>query len=717
MRKVQRLWLALGGFFVALLAAAIFTLGSLNPPFEPQGRNQLLILFAVSTFIVVAFLIFALVLARSLLRLWGERRAQQLGSRFKTRMVLGAMGISLLPVIFLFFASYALMNRTLNKWFPRPLEIATGVSQRLVDQLTAGQSARLARLALEAGKLPRADQGPAALVRAALEWQADAAWTVDSSNAVRVAETATGAPFHPQLARVLENGTELWQSGNTVYFTGRAHYVGYDLIVAERAPTGLLARLDTIQRETLTYQQQLPGLRAYRSQIVLALALFTVLLLFSATWVALYLSRQVTVPIQALAEATREISLGNFSHRVTVQARDELGSLVQSFNRMVGQLGENRERIEDFTRSLQQALAELEQRRSLLTTLLESIPTGVLLIDPEGRILQSNAAVERLFGARAAGARTLSELLGEEAARSLFPLMRRSIRMGSATREVELGLGGRLVHAALTVSSFGPDSRESGYVVVIDDLTELLRAQKAAAWQEVAQRIAHEIKNPLTPIQLSAERLDRHLERSPTSQSGQALAGLVRECAEVIRREVTALKSLVDEFSQFARFPAARLAPADLNEIVGEALELFRGRLEGIAVETDWSAARPQVNADEELLRRVVANLIDNAAEAMQKAATRRLGLTTRLDPNRDAVEVVVSDTGHGISPEAKDKLFLPQFSTRNRGTGLGLAIASRIVAEHHGTIRVEDNHPAGTRFIIRLPLAEAPAAARQAVS
>jgi two-component system, NtrC family, nitrogen regulation sensor histidine kinase NtrY len=712
-RKAQRLWLALGGFFVALLAAAIFTLGSLNTPIHLQGA----VLFAVTMFVVSAFLVFASVLARSLLRLRAERRAQQLGSRFKTRMVLGAMGISLLPVIFLFFASYALMNRTLNKWFPRPLEIATHESRQLLDQLTAGRTARLDRLARDAGKTPGADRSAPALVRAALAAQADAAWTVDDAGRVRAGATAAGAPLHPRLTRTLGNGAELWQAGGTVYFTGRAHYPGYDLVAAERAPPGLLARLDTIETELRTYQKELPALRAYKNQILLVLGLFTVLLLFSATWVALFLSRQVTVPIQALAEATQEISRGNFAHRVTVQARDELGSLVRSFNRMVAQLGENRERIEDFTRNLQQALAELEHRRSLLTTLLESIPTGVLLVDPRGRILQANRAVERLFGARAAAARTLDELLGAEAARSLFPLMRRSLRMGSATREFELGAGDRLLHTALTVSSFGPDSRDSGYVVVIDDLTELLRAQKAAAWQEVAQRIAHEIKNPLTPIQLSAERLERHVERSPAPRSGKELAGLVRECATMIRREVAALKSLVDEFSQFARFPAARLAPADLNEIVAEALALFRGRLNGIAIETDWSASRPQVKADAELLRRVVANLIDNAAEAMEASATRRLSLATRLDPNRDAVEVVVSDTGHGISPEAKDKLFLPQFSTRSRGTGLGLAIASRIIAEHHGTIRVEDNLPAGTRFIIRLPLAGAPAAERQAVS
>jgi nitrogen fixation/metabolism regulation signal transduction histidine kinase len=251
-------------------------------------------------------------------------------------------------------------------------------------------------------------------------------------------------------------------------------------------------------------------------------------------------------------------------------------------------------------------------------------------------------------------------------------------------------------------------------VIVIDDLTDLLRAQKAAAWQEVAQRIAHEIKNPLTPIQLSAQRLLRFLERSGSQQAAALrteLEKLVAECAGLIEREVHTLKSLVDAFSQFARFPAARLAPEDVNTIVASALDLFHGRLEGVTVRTELAAALPLVKADRELLRRVLANLIDNAAEAMEGATIRRMRVATRVDGDGDAVEIEISDSGQGISPEDKERLFLPHFSTKERGTGLGLAIASRIIAEHNGTIRVEDNLPTGTRFLIRFPAVEIPVA------
>jgi PAS domain S-box-containing protein len=346
-----------------------------------------------------------------------------------------------------------------------------------------------------------------------------------------------------------------------------------------------------------------------------------------------------------------------------------------------------------------------------MEAILENIPTGVVSLNASGEVSRVNSAVATILGEYARSARTLSELLGEEAARSVLHLMRRSLRMGAASPETEIATGGRLVRAAVTVSSLGPRRSNPGYVVVIDDLTDLLRAQKAAAWQEVAQRIAHEIKNPLTPIQLSAQRLLRHLERMSAVRTDGAARSefekLVAECAGLIEREVQTLESLVDEFSQFARFPSARLAPADVNTIVSSALALFHERLEGITVRTDLAVSLPPVKADPELLRRVIANLIDNAAEAMEGSAMRQLRVATRTESDGDAIEIEVSDSGHGISAEDKERLFLPHFSTKERGTGLGLAIASQIVTEHNGTLRVEDNLPVGSRFLIRFPAAE----------
>src|SRR5216683_248674 len=357
-----------------------------------------------------------------------------------------------------------------------------------------------------------------------------------------------------------------------------------------RTSPDFLNRFTLIQTQTREYETEKQNLRALKRQMLLILAFFTILLLFSVTWLALFLAKQVTVPIQALAEGTREVSAGNFDYQVPEQAQDELGVLVRSFNAMTTQLRDNRSQIDQFTHNLQQAVQELERRRQLMETVLENIPTGVISLDADGAILRLNTAVGRMFGAAAREAHSLEELLGTEAARTVQHLMRRSLRMGVVSREIETVVAGRVLHAAVTVSSLGPRRANAGFVLVLDDLTEMLRAQKSAAWQEVARRIAHEIKNPLTPIQLSAQRLSRFLDRREISQAGplrdSELTNLVQECSRLIEREVSTLAALVNEFSEFVRFPTAKLLPTNANTIINEALEVFSGRLDGILLKT-----------------------------------------------------------------------------------------------------------------------------------
>src|SRR6185437_11353026 len=718
--RKRKLRLAIGGAIVVLLAGIVFTVGSLKVPLAPQQRTPFVIFFALFEFVGAALLVFGLILLRTLLRLWAERRSGQMGSRFKANMVMGAMAVSLLPLLFMFFFSYALVNRTLNAWFPRPLEIANQQSLALIEEFTSRGYARMSQEAQSACALI---EGPTpanltdALAKAAP--RADALWMLSPGGAVlKVAPAAFAgslAAAHLKMVSTLPAGTEVWNSSKGALVAGSAPCGAGRLVIARIVPGDFLERYSEIQTQTQIYEQQHQHLRAYKREILLALSLITLLLMFATTWAALFLSKQVTVPIQALAEATREISVGNFDHRIHVQAQDELGMLVRSFNRMTEQLGEGRRQINEFTHSLEQAIEERERRRQLMEAILDNVPTGVVSLDSSGSISAVNPAVPAILGEHARNAHSLQDLLGEEAARAVLHLMRRSLRMGAASREIEVASGGRLVRTAVTVSSLGPRRSNPGFVVVIDDLTDLLRAQKAAAWQEVAQRIAHEIKNPLTPIQLSAQRLLRYLQRAgdraaPGTPQGE-FEKLTSECAALIEREVRTLESLVDEFSQFARFPSARLTSADVNAIVSSAIELFHGRLDGITVRTEFGSQLPPVKADPELLRRVVANLIDNAAEAMEGSAVRLLCLATRAESDGDAVAIEISDSGHGISPEDKERLFLPHFSTKDRGTGLGLAIASRIVAEHNGTIRAEDNVPIGTRFLIRFPAVDVAAA------
>ena len=718
--RKSRLWLVLGGTLIALLLAAVFTLGSLSLPFEVGAWNQVLILYALSTFIVAALLVFGLMLVRTLVRIWVEHRAQQLGSRFKTKMVLGAMAVSLLPLIFMFFISYALMNRTLNRWFPRRLVVANSETQSLLREMNQRGYDRLAALAARVAReaSERESNQPDRILetaaRLAAEQGAEGVWILGADGRAPTSVERVQLDGSSAFAQGLPSRAELWTSSSNAFLAVRAPSGGGYLVVGHRLPANFLARFHNIEAQMIAYNAESAQIRTFKSQILLTLSLFTVLLLFAATWSALHMAREVTVPIQALAEATREIATGNFTTQVQVAARDELGALVRSFNQMTTQLAANRQQIEEFTGSLQQAVQELDQRRTLIETVLENIPTGVLSLDAEGKIVRMNRAARQIFGDHLGDAETLGNLLGEDTAHDIQHLMRRSLRLGGASKELEFLAGGHVVHAAVTLSPLGPRRSSAGYVLVIDDLTELLRAQKAAAWQEVAQRVAHEIKNPLTPIQLSVERLLRYLHRGGSPSDPPELVRLVGECTALIAREVGTLKTLVSEFSQFARFPVARLSPAEPNGIVRGALDVFQGRLDDVTIHTDFAPDLPLIKADAELLQRVIVNLIDNAAEAMEDSSARHLNLATRFRAEHDTVEITVADSGHGISPQDKEKLFLPYFSTKDRGTGLGLAIAGRIVAEHHGLMRAEDNTPVGTRFVIELPAAETAAALAQ---
>jgi PAS domain S-box-containing protein len=628
----------------------------------------------------------------------------------------------------MFFISYSLLNRTLGRWFPRPLEIASEQTQKLLNDL--GRSTTLPRLRTLARQAQLNSSQPAEeRLNRAIASGLDAFWILDAGGKPvgggvacdeqpedRSGRVCQHAGVLGTMVQTLPSGVEVWQAQGKNYLVARIPAIGQGqtggfVAAGYRTSPDFLTRFNIIQTQMQEYETEKQNLRTLKRQMLLILAFFTILLLFSVMWLALFLAKQVTVPIQALAEGTREVSAGNFDYQVPEQAQDELGVLVRSFNAMTTQLRDNRSQIDQFTRNLQQAVMELERRRQLMETVLESIPTSVVSLDANGTIVRGNTAVTRMFGDAAREVRSLDELLGAEAARTVQHLMRRSLRMGVVSREIETVVAGRVLHAAVTVSPLGPRRGNSGFVLVLDDLTEMLRAQKSAAWQEVARRIAHEIKNPLTPIQLSSQRLSRFLERRDDAESATPrdpeLTRLVQECSRLIEREVSTLAALVNEFSQFVRFPAAKLAATSANTIVQEAVEVFSGRLDGIALKTTLADGLPPVRADSGLLRSVVVNLIDNAAEALESCPLREITVSTRMHLETETVEICVQDTGQGISPEDKDRLFLPHFSTKDRGTGLGLAIAARIVAEHGGTIHAEDNFPIGSRFVIELPVAE----------
>ncbi len=415
------------------------------------------------------------------------------------------------------------------------------------------------------------------------------------------------------------------------------------------------------------------------------------------------------------------IAAGDYGHRVKESATEELGELVRSFNHMAADLEGSRRAVDESTVQLSAANAALEARRGELETMLETIPNGVATLDANRRIVLTNRALSEMMdpgGQRPFLGRVMEDVFPPEVAEVIDRLIKRSHRMGSASSEIEVtGVGndrfGGTMNLLATVALLETSNvaermrrEHQGYVVVLENATELLRAQKQSAWKEVARRVAHEIKNPLTPISLSAEQIHRHINRLAHTLEAHSIESpspaVIRRCSEVITGSVESMRGLVDQFASLAEFPTARPKPADLNTIVENALALFAGRMQTIRVMKDMSPDLPLVMADPEALKRALGNLIDNAAEAMQQSLLRELRIGTALLPN-GMVELSIADTGSGLTDEMRERLFLPYFSTKQRGTGLGLAIAAKIIQEHQGTIRAEKNEPAGAKFTIEL--------------
>ncbi|MDW5267261.1 MULTISPECIES: PAS domain-containing sensor histidine kinase [Acidobacteriaceae] len=496
---------------------------------------------------------------------------------------------------------------------------------------------------------------------------------------------------------------------------------GNTVVVGLPMPFGMAATMANLRREADAYWVLFRERRQIRNLYMSLLLMMTILALFASSWLALHISKQVTRPVEALGDAMEAIAAGDYAHRVDEGATEELGELVRSFNHMAADLEGSRRAVEHSTVQLSAANAALEGRRSELETMLETIPNGVATLDADRRIVLTNRALSEMMdpgGQRPFLGRVIEEVFPPEVADVIDHLIKRSHRMGSASSEMEIaGIGNdrfggslNLLATVALLETPGTHDRMSrehrGYVVVLENATELLRAQKQSAWKEVARRVAHEIKNPLTPISLSAEQIHRHIDRLATTLADHNIESpspaVIRRCSEVISSSVESMRSLVDQFAALAEFPTARPRPADLNTIVENALALFAGRMQNITIVKKMPSGLPLVMADPEALKRALGNLIDNAAEAMQQSLLRELRICTGQLEN-GMVELSIADTGTGLTDDMRERLFLPYFSTKQRGTGLGLAIAAKIIQEHQGTIRAEKNFPAGAKFTIEL--------------
>jgi PAS domain S-box-containing protein len=728
---------------------------NLKPFVTPGTATETLLLYALSTLNFLAFVILLFVLLRNVIKLVRERRADRLGSKFKSRLVSYAIGLSLLPVLLLFFFAFGLLNRSIDRWFGEP-------ARQIVDDARAIEESYFRKEEAELVSIARAIIRSLSLVSRS-DYDSDelrgrvnqemAAYNVTLARIVTangkrtivgsepgqvegdIEETLDAAERQLKTTGDAFSGRDEGDRPSTIYVIAGVRLTDAPddprlLIIAREFPPELTERAANISSQHENFHSLLGKLKRIKAIYILLLAAVTLLLLFSASWLALYVARGITIPIQALAEATDRVARGDFTHPVEVVAEDELAGLVKSFNQMSAMLAENRERLERAALDLSRTNLALDNRRRYIETVLESLSTGVVSTDENARIATINRAALWMLGLseRPATRTPIAQLTSGPEGVELEALCRRARRSETAQAEVEFKRAdGSTLHTTTTAIALRNSSGViEGWVIVIEDLTDLVQAERAAAWSEVARRMAHEIKNPLTPIQLSAERIMRNYKPGGESR----LDEIVREGTTTIVREVAALQKMVEEFSRFARLPESQPGEASLNEVVRDAVTLYNDRLNGISIECDLEHDLPLIRIDTDQMKRVLVNLIDNAVEAMNwdgqngtggangandpagngssSPALKLIEIESRFLKDNDAVRLIVTDTGHGVSPRDRDKLFLPKFSTRERGTGLGLAIVSHIVADHKGRIWVEDNEPQGARFVIELPAARA---------
>ncbi len=704
---------------------------------DPALVNNQILLFFLRNVNAVLVTALAFVLVRNLTKLWFEYRGKRLGAKLKTKLVVTYIGLSLIPVMLLFAIGTEVLQGSLDTVFrtnsSELLEPGYDVSLALSSQIEKRNQIN-AELILESiGELPIDDNRTQPQLDRVLKarlgkLELDVIYAFHETEFVHaVTNPTSGIVDLPdidselllatlrggrtsQVQRLPGNAQRLLLGAAASEDTGSERTIivaGSVLSEQLSEQTRMLVDAGQASRQVLVQEPEI------RSVQTLTFLMVTLVLLLTCSWVGLYLARQVTVPIQALADGTRRIAQGDLEHRVEAAADDELGVLVDSFNQMTSELQRSKTLLEESNFDLITSNNELDQARERIGTVLRSVSTGVISIDQERRITTCNDAAGQMLNLepKSIEGKDLQAALNQhEALHNLLTAQEETedsaeehLALNSRTRRSQHRAAINNEWKTFEVSStpLVAKGESRGRVVVLEDLTELIRAQKLATWNEAARRIAHEIKNPLTPIKLSAERLlKKHKANDPDFDS--TLDGSIK----IIVREVEKMKNLVDEFARFARMPSPSLSQLDAGQMCRDVVKLYTDIKQGVEVialtDTDQlnGASALTVAGDEAQLRSALINLIDNAIEATTGPGT----VVVRAQRRATELRLQVADPGPGVRPEDKERLFLPYFSTKGRGTGLGLSIVHRIVTDHHGTIRIDDNQPHGAVFTIDLP-------------
>jgi len=693
----------------------------------PIASNVLI--FALVNINIVLLLFLVLLVFRSLFKVYLERRENVLGSKLRVKLAVAFVSLALLPAGLLFLVASNLITTSVDTWFNIQVESSLDAAVDVARTYTrAGREDALARGRQVAARIADALAGEGGLTAArrlvgekGREHSLDSVQLFSRQRAElaqwRSAKLSGGmllSAAAPLVRRALDgeaaaviqeyDDQDVVRAVVPLLRPGQGREILGAVAVGLLVPASLASKADEIEKAVEEYRQFRQLKNPIKGIYLMLFLMVTLVIIFGAIWVGVHLARGITGPIQLLAEGTRKVAEGDLDFTIKVKADDEIGILVDSFNQMTGDLSRGKRALTQAYEALQRSNVELDRRRDYMETVLESITAGVLSLDAHGLVNTVNRAALRLLG------RTPAEVLHRPygdvfAGEALTPLRRLVARLAEEGREVAdqqvtLTLGGRPVALVVTASRLpGPGAERRGMVVVLDDVSEVARAQQAMAWREVARRIAHEIKNPLTPIQLSTQRL-----RKKFTEGAPDVGPVLEECTRTIIQEVEGLRKLVDEFSRYARMPAPQPRPSDLHAVIRQVETLYAGAHAGVEIRTELDPALPSLQLDPDQIKRALINLVDNAVTAIGEGLRGTITVSTRYQPEAGRVILEVADTGSGFPPEDRDRFFLPYYSTKRSSGGLGLAIVHRIIVEHGGEIRIEDNHPRGARLIVSLP-------------
>jgi len=693
----------------------------------PTTRN--LLIFGLINVNITLLLLLIFLVVRNVVKLLFERRKGILGSKLRTRLVVAFVGLSIIPTVLLFWVAAGFITATIESWFSSQVEYSLAKSLEVAQTFNKNVSdfalyyAKQISRAITQNKLlnePNLDKLEGFIKQKQEEYNLGVVEVYSSTleelvKAInpRVPEKSFISPESELVQKGLEGKelSKIQDAGNgtlirgivPIYSTWKSDEVVGTVLVNYYVSKSLTTKMKSIQSAFQEYKQQELLKKPIKTTYLMILAIATLLIIFSATWFGFYLSKELTDPIKKLAEGTNQIAHGNLDFTIEAVTDDEMGSLVNSFNKMTADLKASKIQIEQATNDLKETNLELERRRRYMEIILKNVAAGVVSIDEKGQVTTINKSAERLLKIKTeeliyqnydkvfstAQMEVIRQLIKEiiTSGRSIFE---HQIKLSFSDSIIEL-----LVSGTILKDEAG---KYLGLVLVFEDLTHLKKAQRAAAWREVARRIAHEIKNPLTPIQLSAQRIRKKYKNLFTSDGK-----VFDECTKIIIDQTKEIKNLINEFSNFARMPATNPLPNDLSKVIHESISLFRELPKNISFGFIEKDKIPICNIDKDQMKRAIVNILDNAVDSIEKEG--KITIETSYDKVFQIARIEIADTGCGIPQEEKSKLFEPYFSTKKSGTGLGLSIVNTIISDHNGYIRVRDNYPKGTRFIIELPV------------